>query len=835
MTAPQPLSMVNVALRCHTMFPVIRLRRAGEIFFDKDGKECTATGKEPNVSGWTDMTPWDLRKTERMYAGDHAQDNCGARMGQEINRTDSWLFTIDEDQGGAETVVQWATEGKTVPTTYEQRTWSGKRHRVFRSPRPIAKSIKSVGHGIDIVGCGGQIVFSGSIVGGVRYKDNGHPIVDAPDWLLDLCTTKKTTERKEQAPVAVDPVRAESRAEFYLLHEAPLAIEGSGGDETTYKVAARCKDFGVDEPAATVALMVEHWNARCQPPWTVSDLEKKINHAYKYGTEPIGVAAPEAQFSPIESTDDEPSKYSFKKDWSDTGNKNVFVSESRGNWRYVPETNTGLWWSGKHWKEDRANKYVTRVAARVAEYYRAEIERRNKDLSNKAGDARKAEEKAIAHVEAWERTCRNRNGTGGILNMIAMAKTDDRVLLELDQLNVSRHLMGVANGVVDLRTGKLCDTPRGAYITKQSPFPFDPDATAPLWDRIISEVTGVPGRSKDEWEPQPEVADYLHRMAGYMATGETGLQKFSMWVGNGANGKSVVADILLSVYGEYGWVASPDLLIQPSFSGDAERATPQLAALVGKRAVFCSEGRPGQKLDMGVVKRHTGEEKLTCRRLHGSPFSFVIHHKLTYLTNVVPALDHVDEASIGRLHILEFLRTWNRSSHTSSNPLWPDADPDLKKKLLAEAPGILTRIVTEARRYYEAGLTPPSQVRAKTQGYIHSQDGFGQWLRDACERRSEGQIGWTAAKEALSQYNAFAARNEYVTMTPNAFSAAVARHHIGQKKTRTGVQYGIRILVQDFDQELEPAKREPAKAVADRLILSVNQPVKESVNDPFED
>jgi P4 family phage/plasmid primase-like protien len=739
--------------------------------------------------------------------------NIGIRPGRLPNGKYLCVIDLDVKHGkdGVSFFKAWCQENgidyeALIHSTLVVRTASGGLHIYVVSDVPLKNGANVLGEacGVDTRSNDrGYAVAPGSTADGeYTVAHDADDFATAPQRFIDALRVGETKEPTKPAdktvPADVDQDRAEKRAIYYLSNEAPIAIEGLGGDETTYKVAARCKDFGLTVEH-TIDVMGRVWNPRAQPPWTLEDLRTKVANAFSYGVEPIGVAAPEVQFPPVELDEaDDTTKYCFKKDWSDTGNKNVFVSESRGNWRYVPETNTGLWWSQKHWKEDRAHKYVTRVAVRVAEYYRAEIERRKQDLPNKAGDARKAEEKTIANLEAWERTCRNRNGTGGILNMIAMAKTDERVLLELEQLDVSRHLMGVQNGVVDLRTGKLCQAPRDAYITKQSPIKFDPDAKAPLWERVIAEVTGVPGRSKDEWEPQPEVAAYLHRYAGYMATGETSLQKFSMWVGNGANGKSVVADILLSIYGDYGWVASPDLLIQPSFIGDAERATPGLAALVGKRAVFCSEGRPGQKLDMGVVKRHTGEEKLTCRRLHGAPFSFVVHHKLAYLTNVVPALEHVDEASIGRMHILEFLRTWNRSAHTDSNPLWPDADPDLKKKLLAEAPGILARIVTEARRYYEDGLTPPSQVRAKTQGYIHSQDGFGQWLREACERRSDGQAGWTAAKEALSRYNAFATENEYVTMTPNAFSAAIGRHHIGQKKTRTGVQYGIKILIQDF-------------------------------------
>jgi len=97
--------------------------------------------------------------------------------------------------------------------------------------------------------------------------------------------------------------RARRRATVYLLEEAPLAVEGSAGDETSYRVACRLKDMGVVE-ADCLALLIEHWNDRCSPPWSIDDLKTKVANAYRYGREPLGAAAPEVQFEPIQPTID---------------------------------------------------------------------------------------------------------------------------------------------------------------------------------------------------------------------------------------------------------------------------------------------------------------------------------------------------------------------------------------------------------------------------------------------------------------------------------------------------------------------------------------------------
>ena len=99
--------------------------------------------------------------------------------------------------------------------------------------------------------------------------------------------------------VELDTETNTRRASRYLADEAPKAVEGDGGDDTTFRVAARVKDFGVSETVA-LELMLEHWNDNCAPPWEPTELEVKIRNAYRYGVLPAGVADPTAEFEPVD-------------------------------------------------------------------------------------------------------------------------------------------------------------------------------------------------------------------------------------------------------------------------------------------------------------------------------------------------------------------------------------------------------------------------------------------------------------------------------------------------------------------------------------------------------
>ena len=76
----------------------------------------------------------------------------------------------------------------------------------------------------------------------------------------------------------------------WLQGDAKIAVEGEGGDSTAYATAAHLRSYGISEDLA-FDLMVEHWNARCSPPWHVDELHHlrlKVANGYAYATSPPG-------------------------------------------------------------------------------------------------------------------------------------------------------------------------------------------------------------------------------------------------------------------------------------------------------------------------------------------------------------------------------------------------------------------------------------------------------------------------------------------------------------------------------------------------------------------
>lgn len=210
------------------------------------------------------------------------------------------VIDVDVKEGGlgdAE-LIRLEIEGKAFPDTYIQTTPTGGRHLVFRTDQAVRQGSSVLGRNLDIRSSGGYIVGAGSRIGGAYYQGNGCPVAQAPQWLIDACGQPHQSDRSSTGPVVADQALAFQRSKDYLAAVAPLAVQGEGGDHTTYTVAAKCKDFGLAQEL-TLILMGSEWNPRCAPPWPADQLAKKVANAYTYGNAPIGVAAPEAVFSPI--------------------------------------------------------------------------------------------------------------------------------------------------------------------------------------------------------------------------------------------------------------------------------------------------------------------------------------------------------------------------------------------------------------------------------------------------------------------------------------------------------------------------------------------------------
>lgn len=500
--------------------------------------------------------------------------------------------------------------------------------------------------------------------------------------------------------------------------------------------------------------------------------------------------------NPRTKTDD----YTKLEDRTDTGNANLLVRLTGGNLRFVPERRLWILWDGSKWTGDEFGSVAWAAAQKVAQHYHARAQELKKQADGDAlsKDERKRLDAAVESVEKWAGHCRNKRTIDA---MLALASKNPQVVVPVSSLDTDPWLFGVANGVVDMRTGQLRPEAREEFVTKRSPIAFDPAAQAPRWVRFIEEIMGTPlpaefdpttglvaPGSVGRYRPRPALASYLQRALGYGLTGAVVEHKMFFAIGPGSNGKNILLDTVLEVSGGYGKTIPPEALMATRHDADAERPSPTAATLAGARLAVSSESRDGQKLDVALVKRHTGGGFMTARMMRENTFTFPISHKLWLMTNHRPGLDHMDDALRGRLHLIPFDRQWNRPGHPARNEELPDGDKDLMATLRAEACGILVWLIQGAVRYAKEGLEPPEEVARMTRTYFAEQDPIGRWVET--QERCEPQRG-TQASALYAQFTKDLG-TESAGVTEKAFCQALGnRHGINKCKKKAGMHYGL--------------------------------------------
>lgn len=152
-------------------------------------------------------------------------------------------------------------------------------HYFFRLPRGDIKG--KLAKGVDLVhGRNRYVVAAPSIhPSGRRYQwssPRGIPLSEPPYWLVALAT------REPPAPL---PPRTSGpdvieRARRYLAKCDP-AVSGAGGHDRTFAVCcALARNFDLSQDEA-LALLLEDWNQRCEPPWKDYQLKHKLKGAFR--------------------------------------------------------------------------------------------------------------------------------------------------------------------------------------------------------------------------------------------------------------------------------------------------------------------------------------------------------------------------------------------------------------------------------------------------------------------------------------------------------------------------------------------------------------------------
>lgn len=405
---------------------------------------------------------------------------------------------------------------------------------------------------------------------------------------------------------------------------------------------------------------------------------------------------------------------------SDTGYADAIVRQYGGTIRFCPDENCWLIFNPESgWHRDETKEIVDLVTKYARHLYLNALESA-KDMKEKEG------EKLIAAMVDLGNQRR-------MIPAIKIAESNRSIIVRANELDSDLDLVGVQNGVINLRTGAFSKHSQYKLVTRRLCCSYAVGAQAPTWNRFLERV-----------QPDPEMRAFLARLAGYCLHGEVKDHVLPFHYGTGANGKGTFLEqALLKVAGSYGAKLTDSLVYQ------SERGTTpylEIAGLCGKRLALGEENSEGGKLNESLLKAITGGDRVKGRFHHKDFLEYSPTYKIQLVGNHKPRITGTDDGIWRRFLLID----------------WPvqippeERDRDLSAKLSAEMSGILNWAIAGARDWLDSGLRPPASCHEATEKFRKQSDVLSDFIAE-CFTESPGS--YVSKADAFNRYETWAQRS----------------------------------------------------------------------------
>ncbi|MGH7784312.1 MAG: phage/plasmid primase, P4 family, partial [Candidatus Binatia bacterium] len=294
--------------------------------------------------------------------------------------------------------------------------------------------------------------------------------------------------------------------------------------------------------------------------------------------------------------------------YTDLGNARRLVKRHGENIRFIPEWRKWAIWNGNCWEVDEDGAVARLAKETVTAMYSDALQITNQTQRTAL----------IKHALKSQSEAR--------LNaMVSLAESESAIVLSAVLLDADPWLLGVRNGVIDLKTGEFRTGQREDFITKQAGVAYDPNVKCPQWVNFLNTITGGDLFLKS----------YIQRVVGYVLTGSVQEEVMFVLHGIGNNGKSTFRETLHALLGDYALSADASLLTERKHPGGA---TEEIARLKGRRFVAVNETNENEQLHEARVKFITSQDTITARNLYAHFFDFFPTHKTFVTTNHKPVV-----------------------------------------------------------------------------------------------------------------------------------------------------------------------------------------------------
>jgi len=321
-------------------------------------------------------------------------------------------------------------------------------------------------------------------------------------------------------------------------------------------------------------------------------------------------------------------------------------------------------------------------------------------------------------------------------------------------------LINLQNGTLELsqKGVKLREYKNEDFLTYVLPFEYSPKAKAPIWENFLNRV--LPDITK-----QQVLAEYLGYIFINMRVLK--LEKVLMLLGGGANGKSVVYEVLNVLLGS-------ENVTNYSLENLTDQTGYYRAMIENKLLNYCSE--IGVRLDSTIFKQLASGEKINARLPYGNPIHIENYAKLIFNSNNLPESTEKTNAYYRRFLIVEFDQTIPES----------EQDKELSKKIIdSELSGVLNWVIEGLERLLnQKRFTYSEAVERALNTYKTQSDTVRLFLKEEGYNVSDKVI---TLQELYVNYKSFCLIDGYKFVNNISFRNQLSNIGITTTRRNTGI------------------------------------------------
>ena len=311
--------------------------------------------------------------------------------------------------------------------------------------------------------------------------------------------------------------------------------------------------------------------------------------------------------------------------------------------------------------------------------------------------------------------------------------------LETKTKNINKVMINLQNGTFEVGSSiKLREFDKADFLTYQLPFSYNKNATAPKFTEFLNYVLPDNGCQK-----------LLQEYCGYIFTKNLKLEKCLILYGTGANGKSVIVDIMNALLG----VQNVTNYSLASLSQEHNRAN--------IKDVLVNWGYEIHgNLDSDTFKNLTSGEPIQARLKYGNSFMMTDYAKLAFNANSLPKDVEHNEAFYRRFMIIPFEVTIPEGKR----------DANLAKDIITnELEGVFNWIVEGLKRLVDQkSFSSSAKSKDALEAYKKESDTVALFIDDSGYKSSLEKK--SATKLLFAEYIQFCKDNGFRSLNIRNFS-----------------------------------------------------------------